>query len=92
MRRTLIKLSPLPLAIPFLTGCASIGEKAASMSLIYGVAAALSLILLVIYCSTVKKRDPWYVLLFVSIAVVNIGYFALAISHSRGFIVVLKRQ
>lgn len=84
MRRTLIKLSPLPLAMLFLTGCASIGEKAASMSLIYGVAAALSLILLVIYCSTVKKRDPWYVLLFASIAVVNIGYFALAISQGLG--------
>ena len=84
MRRTLIKLPPLPLAMLFLTGCASIGEKAASMSLIYGVAAALSLILLVIYCSTVKKRDPWYVLLFASIAVVNIGYFALAISQGLG--------
>lgn len=84
MRRTLVKLSPLPLVILFLTGCASIGEKAASMSLIYGVAAALSLILLVIYCSTVKKRDPWYLLLFASIAVVNIGYFALAISQGLG--------
>ena len=84
MRRTLIKLSLLPLVMLFLTGCASIGEKAASMSVIYGVAAVLSLILLVIYCSTVKKRNPWYVLLFASIAVVNIGYFALAISQGLG--------
>ena len=84
MRRTLIKLSLLPLVMLFLTGCASIGEKAASMSVIYGVAAALSLILLIIYCSTVKKRDPWYVLLFASIMIVNIGYFALAISQGLG--------
>ena len=84
MRRTLIKLSLLPLVMLFLTGCASIGEKAASMSVIYGVAAVLSLILLVIYCSTVKKRNPWYVLLFASIMVVNIGYFALAISQGLG--------
>ena len=84
MRRSLIKLSLLPLVMLFLTGCASIGEKAASMSVIYGVAAVLSLILLVIYCSTVKKRNPWYVLLFASIAVVNIGYFALAISQGLG--------
>ena len=84
MRRTLIKLSLLPLVMLFLTGCASIGEKAASMSVIYGVAAVLSLILLGIYCSTVKKRNPWYVLLFASIAVVNIGYFALAISQGLG--------
>ena len=84
MRRSLAKLSLLPLAMLFLTGCAPIGEKAASMSLIYGVAAALSLILLVIYSCTVKKRDPWYQLLFASIAVVNIGYFALAISQGLG--------
>ena len=84
MRRTLIKLSLLPLVMLFLTGCASIGEKAASMSVIYGVAAALSLVLLIIYCSTVKKRDPWYVLLFASIMIVNIGYFALAISQGLG--------
>ena len=84
MRRTLITLSPLPLAMLFLTGCASIGDKAASMSLIYGVAAVLSLVLLIIYCSTVKKRDPWYVLLFASIMIVNIGYFALAISQGLG--------
>ena len=84
MRRTLIKLSLLPLVMLFLTGCASIGEKAASMSVIYGVAAALSLVLLIIYCSTVKKRNPWYVLLFASIMIVNIGYFALAISQGLG--------
>ena len=84
MRRTLTRLSPLPLMMLLLTGCGHIGEKAASMSVIYGVAAALSLILLVIYCSTVKKRDPWYLLLFVSIMVVNIGYFALAISQGLG--------
>ena len=84
MRRTPVKLSPLPLIALSLTGCASIGEKAASMSVIYGVAAALSLILLVVYCSAVKKRDPWYLLLFTSIMVVNIGYFALAISQGLG--------
>ena len=84
MRQNLAKLSPLPLAVLFLSGCASIGEKAASMSVVYGVAAALSFILLVVYCSTVKKRDPWYLLLFVSIMVVNIGYFALAISQDLG--------
>ena len=84
MQRTFAKLSLLPISMLFLTGCASIGEKAASMSVIYGVAAALSLVLLVIYCSAVKKKDPWYVLLFTSIMIVNIGYFALAISKGLG--------
>ena len=84
MRRTLAKLSPLPLAVLALSGCTTIGQKAASMSVIYGVAAALSLALLAIYCSAAKKRDPWYLLLFASIMVVNIGYFALAISRGLG--------
>ena len=84
MRRSPAKLSLLPLLALLFTGCAAIGEKAASMSAVYGVAAALSLILLVVYCSAVKKRDPWYLLLFASISVVNIGYFALAISQGLG--------
>ena len=84
MRRTLAKLTPIPLAMFLLTGCASIGEKAASLSIIYGIAAGLSLVLLVLYCSAAKKRDPWYLLLFTSILVVNIGYFALAISRGLG--------
>ena len=84
MRRTFTKLSLLPLAALLLSGCTAIGEKSASMSVIYGVAAVLSLILLVIYCSTVKKKDPWYVLLFASIMIVNIGYFALSISRGLG--------
>ena len=79
MRRTLIKLSPL-LLCALLTGCGTIGDKAASLSAVYGASAILSLVLLAAYCGFVKKRDPWYLLLFASILVVNIGYFALAIS------------
>ena len=67
-----------------LAGCGHIGEKAASISVIYGVAAVLSMLLLVGYCGIVKKKDPWYLLLFASIMVVNIGYFALAISQGLG--------
>lgn len=84
MRRTLWKLFPLPLIMLILSGCNAIGDKAASMSTIYGVAAVLSLLLLVGYCCIAKKRDPWYLLLFASIMVVNIGYFALAISKGLG--------
>ena len=84
MRRTLTRLSPLPLVLLLLTGCASIGEKAASLSVIYGVAAILSLLLLMGYCAISKKRDPWYLLLFASVLLVNIGYFALAISQGLG--------
>ena len=82
MRRSHAGLSLLPLVFLLLTGCSAIGDKAASMSVIYGITAALSLLLLVAYCAMSPKRDIWYLLLFASVLVVNIGYFALAISRS----------
>ena len=84
MRRTLAKLSPLPLIMLLFTGCSAIGDKAGSMSMIYGVAAVLSLLLLVGYCCIIKKKSPWFLLLFASVLVVNIGYFALSISSGLG--------
>lgn len=82
MRRFLASLSPLPLIMLFLSGCGPSGEKAASMAAVYGVLAVLSLLLLVAFCRIAKKRDLWYLLLFVSVLIVNIGYFALSISQS----------
>ena len=82
MRRSLASLSPLPLSMLFLAGCGPTGEKAASIAVVYGVSAILSLLLLVGYCRIARKRDSWYLLLFVSVLIVNIGYFALAISQS----------
>ena len=90
MRRTLASLSPLVFGL-LLTGCGAIGEKAASMSVIYGAAAVLSLLLLVGYCVFVKKRDIWYLLLFASILVVNIGYVTLAVSRDLGTALLANR-
>ena len=81
MKKSSASILPIPLIILFLSGCGPIGEKAASMAGVYGVAAFLSLLLLVAYCSIAKKRDSWYLLLFTSVLVVNIGYFALSISR-----------
>jgi hypothetical protein len=46
MKKRFRGLLPLLLLIPCLTGCSSIGEKAASLSNIYGAAAVLSGLLL----------------------------------------------
>ena len=83
MRSNLAKCTPL-IAVLLLAGCSSIGDKAASMSVVYGAAAVLSLMLLAGYCAIAKKRSPWYLLLFASVLVVNIGYFALSISKGLG--------
>jgi DNA-binding CsgD family transcriptional regulator len=67
----------------FLAGCSRAESSGASTSIIYGAAAALSLFLLIGYCLMgQKKRDKWFLLLFASVLVVNIGYFALSVSHS----------
>lgn len=70
----------LPLLL--LSGCGGIGEKAASPSVIYGAAAMLSLVLLVVYCAFSRKRENWYVLLFAAVVVVNMGYFTLSVSSN----------
>ena len=38
----------------------------------------LSLLLLIVCCGVVGKKNPWYLLLFGSVLVVNVGYYALA--------------
>lgn len=70
----------LLLLIPVLTGCNSIGDKAASLSIIYGAVTVLSLLLLIGCCLLVRKKRPWFILLFSSVLVVNIGYTFLSLS------------
>lgn len=71
----------LPAAL-FLTACTPIGNKTTSMSVIYIVTAVLSLVLLIGYCSLLKKREPWFLLLFSSVFVVNSGYLCLSLSRT----------
>ncbi len=65
-----------------LSGCGTIGDKAASLSVIYIATTLISLIILLTYCCVIKKRDIWFLLLFSMITVVNTGYLALSISGS----------
>lgn len=65
-----------------LFGCGTTGEKIANISIIYSSMSVCSLLLLVGYCSLVRKKDPWFLLLFFSILVVNMGYSILAVSKT----------
>ena len=71
----------LPVFLP-LTGCGPIGEKSASMSIIYGATTITSLLLLVGYCFLARKKDLWYLLLFSAIFVANAGYLILSLSST----------
>ena len=63
-----------------LSGCNTVGDKSASLTIIYSAAAILSLLLLIGCCILVKRRNTWFVLLFSSVLAVNIGYTLLAMS------------
>lgn len=63
----------------FLTGCSAAGEKSGSLSIIYGVAALLSLLLLLGCIKIVRKNRGWFLTLFSSVLVVNIGYTLLSV-------------
>lgn len=80
MNKRLFRGIPPLLITLGLSGCTTTGEKVASLSIIYGAAAVLSLLLLIGCCCFVRKRKAWFILLFSSVFVVNIGYTFLSVS------------
>lgn len=80
MKKRLFGVTSLLLMTTGLSGCHAVGEKAASLSIIYGAAAVLSLLLLIGCLFLVRKKKTWFVLLFSSVLVVNIGYTFLSVS------------
>lgn len=81
MKRPSLYLTAL-LLLWTLSGCTAIGEKTASTSVIYGAIAILSFLLLIGYHFLVPKKEVWFLLLFASVLVVDIGYFTLSISST----------
>lgn len=80
MKKRLFGGFSLLMILPGLSGCTSVGDKAASQSIIYGAAAVLSLLLLIGCGLLVRKNRKWFILLFSSVWVVNIGYTFLSVS------------
>ena len=69
-------------ALCALSGCGAIGNKSTSLSVIYSATAILAALLLVGYCALVRRRQVWFLLLFSSVLVVNVGYLTLTLSSS----------
>lgn len=63
-----------------LTGCSSTVDKSANLTIIYGLCSVLSLLLLIGCCIFVRRRRLWFIVLFSSVFVVNVGYTLLASS------------
>ena len=80
MKRLYAFIPVLIFMILGLSGCSAVGDKNASFSIIYGATAILSLLLLIGCCIIVRKNKAWFILLFSSALIVNIGYTLLAVS------------
>ena len=80
MKRLLLYGAPLLLPLG-LCACDA-GEHTAGISFIYGITAALSLLLLIGCALLVRQNKRWFILLFSSVFVVNAGYTLLALSGS----------
>lgn len=50
-------------------------------SIIYGISAVVALALVIGYVVFYKKRDAWLFLLFISVLLVNVGYFSISVSR-----------
>lgn len=55
------------------------------MSITYAIMAVVAAILLVGYIFIVGKKEPWLLLLYISVTVVNAGYFMISVSKTVGF-------
>ena len=64
------------------TGCSVVGSMTVSSSAAYAFAAVCSLLVFAGYLCHVRRKDVWSILMFASIAVVNIGYFCLSVSKT----------
>jgi len=63
-----------------LSGCSSIGEKSASLVIVYWVTAILAVLLLIGYLCLIRPREKWFLLLFSAVSVINVGYLWLSLS------------
>ena len=64
-----------------LSGCSSVGDGKISLSVIYGITAVISALLLIGCLFLVRKNKKWFILLFSSVLVVNVGYTFLSVSN-----------
>ncbi len=82
MKKSIFSLISSFLILLSFSGCSAVGEKTASLIGVYIATAVISFLLLIGYFILIKKRELWFVLLFSSVFLVNIGYLCLAVSDT----------
>ena len=61
------------------------------MRVIYGVVAVLALLLLLAYVLVLRHKERWFLVLFTSIFVTDLGYFLLSVSETLGAAMMANR-
>jgi DNA-binding CsgD family transcriptional regulator len=82
MRKSLAIAATLALLCLSLTGCAATDEKTVGLWIVYAGTVFFSALFELVYCLNKNMRDRWYLLLFSSVLVVNLGYLLLSVSGS----------
>lgn len=81
--RMLAVVVVLALSLPIAAAAGgAAASKTVNMSAAYGITTMLSLFLAIGYGALVRKKDTWLFLLYLSVVIVNLGYFALSISKT----------
>lgn len=75
---------PVLLAVP-VSAADGAQSGVGNSSLLYGVIASVSLLLLIGYCIFEKQKDRKFLLLYGAVFAVNLGYFLLSVSPGIGF-------
>ena len=55
------------------------------MAIVYGIMLVVAIVLLILYCSLIKAKEPWLVVLFACVCIVNLGYLLLSTSNTVNF-------
>ena len=59
-----------------------IQKGGAALIITYAIVAVIAVILLIGYTALVRKKEPWLLLLYICVTIVNMGYFLLSISKT----------
>ena len=82
MTKKLLSIGSILLMLFSLGGCTAIGNKSATIPTVYMVTSIFAFVLLVLYLFLIKKKEPWFLLLFSAVTVVNLGYMLLSLSQN----------
>ena len=55
------------------------------MIITYAIMAIIATVLLIGYCALVRKKEPWLLLLYICVTIVNVGYFLISLSKTVEF-------